>query len=159
MSWQRLPFKMVPAHPNKNLVHDIGAFLDNCYYGQRPILNRTPFISIRVIAPAIAAMDYEMSSMVATAKDVHRNYYQSFWVKDVQRLTRPLDRPIVMTRTWLQPRPYDSVYWLTLFQIFDEAHDHDKMTSVAMSRWYPNDKELAQQQNLTGDCAARPYLK
>lgn len=149
MSWQRLAHKTVQAHSNRTLVHDIGAYLERCYLGQKPTLNRHPFISIRTIAADPAAIHYEMSCMEQTVKAVAlhrdmsymevvaRSIYPSFWVKDVERLGRPMENPVVMSRTWLQPRPYDSLYWMSLFQVFDDVRDRDDITKVAVSRWYP----------------------
>ena len=153
MSWQRLAHKSVHAYPNRALVYDIGSYLERCYLGQKPTLNRHPFISIRTIAADPEAIHYEMSSMEQTVKAVavHRDMtymghaalaqgrtvYPSFWVKDVERLGRPMENPVVMSRTWLQPQPYDSLYWLSLFQVFDDGRDRDEITKAAVSRWYP----------------------
>jgi hypothetical protein len=159
MSWQRLALqKSITAPANRILVHDIGAYLERCYLGQNPTLNRRPFISIRTIAADPEAIHYELASMTATAQSLERSFgqnlivkdpvYQSFWVKDVERLRKPLQNPVVMSRTWLQPRPYDSLYWISLFQVFDDAHDRDKITEVAVSRWYPNEAELEKEAKL-----------
>ena len=144
MSWQRLTVRKpaVVGHVNKVLQHDIGAYLERCYYGQTQTLNRTPFISIRTIAAYPESIHYELASMDATARTLNRPYYQSFWVKGVERLMKPMDHPVVMSRTWLQPRAYDSLYWLSLFEIFDDIHDRDKITEVAVSRWYPIEADL-----------------
>lgn len=144
MSWQRLTTRKpaVFGHVNKILYHDIGTYLEHCSYGQTQTLNRTPFISIRTIAGDPAAIHYELACMEVTARALERNYYQSFWVKNVERLTKPMDHPVVMSRTWLQPRAYDSLYWLSLFEIFDDIHDRDKITTAAVSHWYPNEEDL-----------------
>lgn len=153
MSWQRLALrKPVTSPPNRILLHDIGAYLERCYLGQNPTLNRRPFISIRTIAADTEAIHYELASMEATARALEHSFgqnlivkdpfYQSFWVKDVDRLGKKMDHPVVMSRTWLQPRPYESLYWISLFQVFDEARDRDKITAAAVSRWYPNEVEL-----------------
>ena len=144
MSWQRLTARKpaVISHVNKILHHDICAYLEKCYYSQTQTLNRTPFISIRTIAADPEAIHYEVASMEVTARTIGRPYYQSFWVKGVERMSKPMDHPVVMSRTWLQPRAYDSLHWLSLFEIFDDTHDRDKMTAAAVSRWYPNEAEL-----------------
>ncbi len=142
MSWQRLVHKSVFSTPNKMLLFDIGAYLERCYLGDTIILNRRPFINIRSISANPEAIHYELSSMQKTAQATGRNYYQSFWVKDVERLSTVMDRPVIMSRTWLQPRAYDSLHWLSLFQIYDDIHDRDKITSAAVSRWYPTEAEL-----------------
>jgi hypothetical protein len=139
MSWQRFAYKPVFAHSNKILLHDIGTYLERCYLGHTPTLNRIPFISIRTIPADPEAMHYELSSMEKTAKNVGVNFYQSFWVKDVERLTKCIENPVIMSRTWIQPRAYDSLYWLTLFQIYDENYDRGTMTDAAVSRWYPKE--------------------
>jgi hypothetical protein len=118
-------------------------------------LNRRPFISIRTIAADPEAIHRELASMDATAQSLERSFgqnlivkdliYQSFWVKDVERLSRSMAHPVVMSRTWLQPRPYESLYWISLFQVFDDAHDRDKITAAAVSRWYPNEEALAKE--------------
>ena len=144
MSWQRLTTRKptVVGHVNKILQHDIGAYLVRCYYGQTQTLNRRPFINIRTIAADPEAIHYELASMEATARTLNRLYYQSFWVKGVERLSKHMDHPVVMSRTWLQPRAYDSLYWLSLFEIFDDRHDREKITTAAVSRWYPVDADL-----------------
>lgn len=143
MSWQRLtPRKTVVGHVNKFLKYDIDAYLERCYYGQTQTLNRRPFVSIRTIAADPEAIHYELASMEATACTLDRPYYQSFWVKDVERLLKPMDHPVVMSRTWLQPRAYASLYWLSLFEIFDDIHDRDKITAAAVSDWYPNEADI-----------------
>ena len=157
MSWQRLALrKSVISPPNRILVHDIGAYLERCYLGQSPAQNRRPFISIRTIAADSEAIHYELASMVSTSQSVGQSFdqnllvkdpiYQSFWVKDIERLSTPMAHPVVMSRTWLQPRPYDSLYWISLFQVFDDAHDRDKITTAAVSRWYPDEDELAREE-------------
>ena len=144
MSWQRLlrkPSSSCLAYPNNILLNDIGVYLEQCR-GRAPILNRTPFISIRNIAADTDAIHDEVASMEKTAQRTGRLFYSSFWVKDIERLRGPMGRPVVMSRTWLQPRAYDSIYWLSLFQVFDDTCDSDAMTTAAVSRWYPNEAEL-----------------
>lgn len=144
MSWQRLLRKPSSslAHPNNILLHDIGFYLEQCNLGRSLTLNRTPFISIRNITADTDAIHDELASMEKTAQNTGRLFYSSFWVKDIERLRGPMGRPVVMSRTWLQPRAYDSIYWLSLFQVFDDTCDSDAMTTAAVSRWYPNEAEL-----------------
>jgi hypothetical protein len=106
------------------------------------MLNRAPFISIRTIVADTDAIHYELASMEKTAQKTGRLFYQSFWVKDIERLNHPMNYPVVMSRTWLQPRAYDSIYWLSLFQVFDDIRDNDAITAAAVSRWYPTETEL-----------------
>ena len=110
--------------------------LNDADLGGRGRFNRIPFIEHG------ADLITEINQMFATAAQLHQHQiYPSFWLyTDPLTSSELIKTPFVLSRTWLHPRPArtDTLYWLSVFQVFDIERDQAAIKQFYKRRdWFP----------------------
>ena len=95
------------------------AHINDTTLGRRPIANLRPFILRQPINGCMNMSFYHAVNTVAASAIQMRNPFMlSSWAKYEPN---PEDRQMILTRVWLRPREYDSLYWFITTECTTEA--------------------------------------
>ena len=148
MNWQRikLPIRSIAA-PNSAMQTNLLYLLNDADLGGRRRFNHQPFIEHGV------NLEAEVDRMVATAARLY-NYQvcPSMWLYTYPlTVGQIIKTPFVLSRTWLHERPVnsESLYWLSVFQVFDIDCDQALIKQFYQRRgWFPYKNTILKDGNL-----------
>jgi hypothetical protein len=137
MNWQRINLPIRPiTEANSSMQTNLLYLLNDAELGRCRKFNRIAFIEHGI------NLDAEVNRMVATARRLHQYHiYPSMWLyTDPRTTSQPITTPFVLSRTWLHERPAnsESLYWLSVFQVFDVDRDQTAIKQFYERRkWFP----------------------
>jgi hypothetical protein len=156
MTWRRILHNANRVGPVNLHLHDcVNHLLEQARRGTSYPWNRTAFLTAMPLDLNGSEQVFNMMDSIATTAKGVQPCYVSVFVRTRRDLDGLVD-PYLITRTWLQPRPWvlpaHYLHWTTTFQIFDKANP----VEAAYMKWLHASTEYPYKTRLETWAAAHP---
>lgn len=125
------------ANESTLLTAKIRAHITDTTLGRRSISNLRPFILRQ--PPSYGCMDssfhHAINTVAASAVKINKPFLLNSWAKYEPKQA---DRQMFLTRIWLRPRDYESLYWF----ITTECTTHERANRIEDFPTYPHHASL-----------------
>lgn len=121
----------------RSLTHQVRAHMEDTSLGCTPIANLRPFLFVQppMMSCIFSSLHHAVDTVAATATRTGNPFLLSAWAKYEKE---EADRQIIMTRVWIRPRAYNSLYWF----IATECTRAERVAHLLNNPTYPNHMAL-----------------
>lgn len=121
----------------RSLTQQVRTHLEDTSLGRRSISNLRPFFFVQ--PPMMTCLHNSLQNAVdtvsATAIRISRPFMLSAWANYE---ANEKDRQVILTRVWLRPRAYDSLYWF----VATECTHEERVRHLLENPTYPDHATL-----------------
>jgi hypothetical protein len=146
MTWTRILNNANRVGPVNLYLHDcVNQLMDRARRGVAYPWNSAAFTSVMPLDEEGNAQLFDLVDSIATTARGMEPCYTSYYLNAPHNLESLRD-PFILTRTWLQPRPWVLpalyMHWTTTFQILDLSKEAPYMKFLQRSEEFPNRQRL-----------------
>jgi hypothetical protein len=121
----------------RSLTQQIRAHMEDTALGRRPISNLRPFLFVQppMMTCLQRSLNHAVDTVAATAIRTNTPFLMSAWAKYE---ANEKDRQMILTRIWIRPRSYDSLYWF----VATECTYEERVRHLLENPTYPHHASL-----------------